>query len=348
MKDDLPEASGWQAIDAALSPLYGDQQPRHWGPILHARIGGPDPLDGISAYRVEKPAHWHYLTYGMSELYEKETDDPEVSGWGFEFTLRLVRQGEADEAEPPAWVLNFLNNLARYVLETGNVFDVGHHMDLNGPIALAEDTAIRALAFAADPELGSIATPHGRLKFLQVVGLTLDELHAVEAWDTEKFLGLIQRSDPLLLTDLRRASRLLDPSLAGEVQQGSARDGSSQATLFASKVEWSVGAAAQVTLGANAVAQLLRLLPQRLPFGREFALAGSRQLVRFEPAPSPLWRAEEEALVIGLPGAACRQFCDGLAARRGKYGWAMLPGLNLVVVPSEIKDHEGRVIEIVG
>jgi len=290
----------------------------------------------------------------MSELYEKERHDPEVSGWGFEFTMRLARHGEPGkpgeqaEAEPLGWVLNFLNNLARYVLGTGNVFDVGHHMDLNGPIALAEDTAIRAIAFIADPQLGSIATPHGRLKFLQVVGLTLDELHAAEAWDTERFLGLIQRSDPLLLTDLKRSSRLLDPSLAQEVQQGSARDGSSQATLFAAKVEWSVGVAAQVTLGANAVSQLLRLLPQRLPYGREFALAGSRQLVRFEPAPSPIWRAEEDALVIGLPAAVCREFCEGLAARRGNYGWPMLPGLDLVVVPSEIKDHEGRVIEVIG
>lgn len=26
--------------------------------------------------------HWHYVTYGYSELYEKECEDPAVSGYG--------------------------------------------------------------------------------------------------------------------------------------------------------------------------------------------------------------------------------------------------------------------------
>jgi len=33
--------------------------------------------------------HWHIVGYGMSELYAKETDDPEESGWGFELTFRV-------------------------------------------------------------------------------------------------------------------------------------------------------------------------------------------------------------------------------------------------------------------
>jgi len=33
---------------------------------------------------------------------------------------------------------------------------------------------------------------------------------------------------------------------------------------------------------------------------------------------------------------------------RGSYSWEMLPGLELVVVPSEIKDHDGKVVEVVG
>ena len=57
-------------------------------------LGGNDPLDGISVYTAKEPIeHWHFVTYGFSELYEKETGDPENSGFGFELTFRLVKGG---------------------------------------------------------------------------------------------------------------------------------------------------------------------------------------------------------------------------------------------------------------
>lgn len=39
---------GWDAIDSRLKELYGSQEPRHWGTLVKAMLGGPDPLDGIS------------------------------------------------------------------------------------------------------------------------------------------------------------------------------------------------------------------------------------------------------------------------------------------------------------
>lgn len=182
--DEIPPAKGWDAIDRALAPVYADQQPKHYGTFLSYRLGGRDPLQGISSYsRVSPVSHWHFVTYGLSELYEKESDDPEVSGWGFELTFRLSRP--ANESEPPAWVLNFLQNLARYVFETGNVFQEGHHMNLNGPICLEVETPIRAICFVSDAELPEITTPNGKLLFLQVVGITESEekpLNHGEAW----------------------------------------------------------------------------------------------------------------------------------------------------------------------
>jgi suppressor of fused-like protein len=313
--------------------------------VLYASLGGPEPLDGISAYLAPKPDHWHYVSYGMSELYGKESDDPEVSGWGIEFTFRLKRDAQA---EPPGWVLNFLNNLARYVFKTGNVFDVGHHMDLNGPIALGQDTKIRAIAFVEDPQLGAISTPHGRVRFLEVVGLTLDEYEAVQGWDAEKFLRLLSARDPLLVTDLSRRSYLADPALAQEVEAGSRRDGSSENVTFVARVEWTVDVDARVTLGANAIRSLQKLLPRRLPYGRTFALVGKDHVLRFEAAETPSWRAEDQAFVVALPQSACRSFCEGLAVRRGVYRWESLPGLQVTVVPSEIKDSEGNVVDVIG
>ena len=96
-------APGWDAINAALDPLYAGQEPKHVGTIVPWMLGGADPLNGISAWkRLEPVPHWHFVTYGFSELYAKESDDPDISGYGFELTFRLAC--DPAEAEPASWV----------------------------------------------------------------------------------------------------------------------------------------------------------------------------------------------------------------------------------------------------
>lgn len=126
MSDQIDDLSpGWDAISGALGLLYPDQEPRHFGTVVSYQLGGSDPLSGISVYRSEEVRpHWHF----------------DVSGYGFELTFCLACA--VDASEPSAWPLNFLQNLARYVFKTGNVFDDGHWMTANGPIALNESTQI--------------------------------------------------------------------------------------------------------------------------------------------------------------------------------------------------------------
>jgi len=77
------DAPGWEAIDARLAELYPDLEPKHYGTLHRFTLGGPDPLDGVSFYpRAAPMPHWHIVGYGMSELYAKETEDAEHSGWG--------------------------------------------------------------------------------------------------------------------------------------------------------------------------------------------------------------------------------------------------------------------------
>src|SRR5205814_8777470 len=135
---DEPSAPGWDAIDAAFAPLYRGQEPRHVGPLLRWMLGGRDPLVGISAWkRLEPMPHWHFVSYGLTELYGKESDDPLVSGFGFELTFRLVC--DPAEAAPPVWAFSLMQNFARYVLESGNVLADGQWLNPNGPIALEEE-----------------------------------------------------------------------------------------------------------------------------------------------------------------------------------------------------------------
>lgn len=72
---------GWEAISRACDRLYPGQEPKHYGTIIKWVLGGNDPLDGISAYKAPgPPPHWHIVSYGLTELYEKTSDHKAQSG----------------------------------------------------------------------------------------------------------------------------------------------------------------------------------------------------------------------------------------------------------------------------
>ena len=202
-------APGWDAIDSRLKEVYGSQEPRHWGTIVKAMLGGPDPLDGISAYqsRAGGISHLHFCTYGYSELYYNEDAvGKDFSGFGFEMTFRLA--SPLPPTEEPGWVLNLLQNLARYVFKSGKWFGEYHWIPANGPIRLEYETDIVGLAFVRDPELPSIESPHGTAEFIQAFGITSAELASLMAKSRscEQIIEEQQRSNPMLVTDLARRS----------------------------------------------------------------------------------------------------------------------------------------------
>lgn len=161
-------------------------------------------IDGVSVYRAARPAHWHLVTFGLSELYAKESDEPAVSGWGFELTMRVPRQ-RGDQA--PLWALGLLQGIAKQTHVQARRRAVGDRIDVEGPI-IGQTTALTALLMAEDPHLGTIDTPHGRLQFLQMVGITADELAFARQAGSDRLLEWLGQRDPLLLTDLERASVL--------------------------------------------------------------------------------------------------------------------------------------------
>ncbi len=203
-------APGWQAIEEHLVRVYGDQVPQHWGTVIKYSLGGDDPIDGVSVYRSQAGGvpHFHFCTYGFSALYDEEDrvgDD--VSGYGFELTFRLRDTGQ--DIENLIWPINLQQNLARYVFSSHNVFADGHWIPANGPIESGADTDIVGLLFVTDPELGSIDTPHGRVDFLQMVGITSAEVEDLKARrrTARQIAAELAASNPLLITDLARSSR---------------------------------------------------------------------------------------------------------------------------------------------
>src|SRR5262249_41494916 len=149
----------------------------------------------------------------------------------------------------------------RYVFGTGNRFAPGHKMGLNGPIALDHDTKISAILFADDPQLGDIASPFGKARFIQIVGITDDEYRLIQEWSTTGLVEILRRALPMLVTDLARASVLDDARLAAEVRRRVDNEGSSEDLTFAGElaIEMAEGRI-RIELGALYAAALPRAM----------------------------------------------------------------------------------------
>lgn len=202
------DAVGWMEIDKALEKIYPTQEPQHYSPTTHFALGGEDPLENICFYKSTKQEnHTHFVSYGFSELYYDEAmTESDFSKWGFELTFRL-KDFDADNGEP-LWVIDLMQNLAKYVFSSGKWFEEYHFIPANGPIRLDTESDITAIAFVLDPELGKINTPHGEVSFLQMVGITSAEYELLlkhpQTSETKQLLDYLQKSNPLLITDLNR------------------------------------------------------------------------------------------------------------------------------------------------
>jgi suppressor of fused len=183
------DAPGWDAIDAALRPVVEDRVPDHWG----AGTGLPDQdgLWGVSAYRFED--HVLYVTYGLTELFTKVSDDAAVSGWGAELTMRVVPPlGDG----PPTWPVRLLARLGELVFRRATPFMPGGRMDV--PDGGAELPA--ALAWIEDPQLGPVLGPFGRFEFVATVGISSELIGEMRKTTTAGVFSRVRASNPLLIT----------------------------------------------------------------------------------------------------------------------------------------------------
>jgi len=329
--------AGWSAVESALEQVYGDQTPKHWGSAGEWRFGGDVPLRGISAYwNGEAPLpHWHFVTFGLTELFGKMSADAERSGYGFELTLRVAaEEGEA----PPPWAIGLLQNLAGYILETGHPFSEGHAFNLQGPLTDSPPTALTGLVFTADPQLPAITSPNGRLSFLQAVALTEDERGAAKAWNTRGILELLAEGNPLWVTELSRESLLSDPAALQRIDAGAARDGSNMAALMVPGLRWTsapFGGEVTLELPAAVIEDFRRLLAGRLAHGRPLSLAApdqaSDEQVRLVSAERAGVGEENGLLTISLTPALVETLRKALAPSPGVHRLQGLEGLTVRV-----------------
>lgn len=205
MNSDAEWAPGWDAVETEFGRLYPGKEPAHYGTEIHARaiFGGDNYLDGYSVYDSGK-GYQHIVTYGMSELYtSEEAFGGEFSRWGYEMTIKL----KEDKAEDCLWAIDMLSNLARYTYTTERFFEAGQCVPGNGtPLHVGTDSSITALITVNDTSAQTLDTLHGRVEFIQFVGITEEELNAIKK-DHDDISLLIERmrqENPELITDMKR------------------------------------------------------------------------------------------------------------------------------------------------
>lgn len=204
MSETADEAPGWDAIEAEFLRIYpGQTSPKHYAAILPWMLGGKDPLDGISIY--DGGDYWHFVSFGQSELYRKESEDPEISGYGYELTFKLRKQDpETDEPEIRN-VCGILQSVARITFTKGELFrplEFIYTGQTTG-IDAYRKSELTGFITVSDPAVSTIQTPHGEVSFLELIGMTDAELKSLSDHASVKAIYDRLGSD---VTDYRRAS----------------------------------------------------------------------------------------------------------------------------------------------
>lgn len=174
-------APGWDAITDLCNKVYPNQSnPKHYGTLISWRLGGNDPLQGISIY--DGGDYWHFITYGLSELYEKESNIKDVSGYGMEFTFKLKKDNYENEENEIKCICGILQSIARITFTKGELFNVYEYLYTGQTegIDCNRKSNITGFITVPDDKFHEIDTPNGKVRFIEFVGATDSELKAIQ------------------------------------------------------------------------------------------------------------------------------------------------------------------------
>ncbi len=187
--------TGEAFLDALLAERF--PSPGHAFPAPEGAV-----LRRIVAHR-HPAGHWHYTSYGYSELDEKSWPDPDFSGYGMEMTFRLADDGDGDA--PPAWPVGLFEEIATYAFDSQRLINPGDHLLVRSRLA---DTlpGYAAVLCSLDPELETQYSPNGRIDFVQITAIVDAELQAVRNGRLNEVLHFLSAADPLRVTRADRAA----------------------------------------------------------------------------------------------------------------------------------------------
>lgn len=200
---DIP-ALGWKAITDEFERIYPDQEnPKHYGTLIKWSLGGNDPLDGISIY--DGGDYWHFVTYGMTELYEKKEENDGISGFGYEMTFKLKKDNYPDEEGEVRCICGILQAIARITFQNGELFRPYEFLYTGQTTGIdaCQKSNITGFICVPDPSVNTIETPNGKVEFLEFIGMTDAELRTLGSSQSVKDIYAKLGSD---VTDYDRES----------------------------------------------------------------------------------------------------------------------------------------------
>lgn len=200
--------TGREALDRHLAAAFPGQRP-----IL---VPSEGPLEKVVAHRAGD--HWHYTSYGLTELDGKTWPDPNLSGWGHELVLRLAgteagpTRGAGTEAGltggPPAWPAAHFQHFAGYIAEVRRPFLPGDHLLARSLLENVLGGEFAAYLCLDDPLLGGFDGPNGRVELVQLLAIRDDELWAVRTGRLREVMHYLPQRWPTGVTVQGRRSLL--------------------------------------------------------------------------------------------------------------------------------------------
>lgn len=189
------QAPGWEAIEKRFEQRYpGQKHPAHFGMYACLKPGEMGALDGINVYNHKD--YFHFVTFGLSELYEKQNGNPERSGYGFELTAKLKKEGLENPALEVRHMCSLLQMVAGITTNGGHQFLPGQILPLSKQKGLDVTGKSGITGFITiEDELGTLTTPFGRVQLIQLVGVSTEEMEKIKnrelAWNqlVEKLPG---------------------------------------------------------------------------------------------------------------------------------------------------------------
>ena len=169
------------AITNLCDKIYPNQEnPKHYGTLISWKLGGNDPLKGISIY--DSGDYWHFITYGLSELYEKESAIKDVSGYGMELTFKLKKDNYENEENEIKCICGILQSIARITFTKGEVFNSYEYLYTGQTegIDYNRKSNITGFITVPDDKFHEINTQNGKVNFVEFIGVTDNELKAIQ------------------------------------------------------------------------------------------------------------------------------------------------------------------------
>ena len=171
---------GMDAIDKEVNRVYPNESLyTNYVPMIRWDLGGPDPLDRVTIH--DGGDYYKYVTYGLTELYDKESKDQTKSGFGMEFTFKLKKDAYKDEEGELKNVAGVLQTLAKGTIVDGEIFKPYEFVYTSQTEVMDTEQKSNIIGFITvpDTELQSLVTPYGRVDFLALIGITAEELQAI-------------------------------------------------------------------------------------------------------------------------------------------------------------------------